>query len=633
MHNSDRRISMPRTKWTATVAVLGTTIALLMAGGPAVAKKGGAPTASKGLGVSEAPGQQTTDGAGTETSVPPTDYTATQGLSEPIYTTERKVFEVPAHDGINLYLEVEMPKDTPEGTLFPVILEASPYHGTIATRIGDRALPEPRVGGQSIGLSGYFAPRGYAVAFMDLRGTGRSEGCLDHLGGNDAKDLKTVVEWLADQPWSNGRVGMAGHSYVGATQVVAAAQNPRGLVTIVPSAGLSRMYDHQFQLGVPYFLQYAGPQWAYPYLSTLRHLPSVAGINEPVQGGEMGDNFGNDMEYFGCGWTQSAFTAGQGQVTGQAGAWHAARDWGDAAARWKGDVFMVHGVNDNAARIPNAEWFFKNREGRSTDKVWLGQWDHSSAQMNFRRMQWTTALHAWFDNKLMQRTWTDENGVEQEVDTGPPVEVFVNDMAAINQMQETFTTTSWPGEVGTIKLFANAADNSLSLTAPEAEGSRSYTSAASSGLVSSQPNGTFIEFTSAPLAEDVLLLGPPPEVRLKASITGQRLNMITTLYALNGGTRRAINYCAINPELRNGIYTSAPVIPGQEMLLEPQCFTIGSIVRAGEQLVFRVGASSPHHLGTWTADAQVTVFTGPGKTSLSLPAVTSPALYADVLAG
>jgi predicted acyl esterase len=595
-----------------------------MAGGPtALAKSGGVPKSSKGLGVVGAPGQQTTDGETDETSLVPVNYEQTQGLSQPIYETERTAHEVPAHDGINLYVEIEKPSNAPEGTEFPVILEASPYHGTIATRIGDRILPYPRVGNQPIGLSGYFAPRGYAVAFMNLRGMGRSEGCLDHLGGNDAKDLKTVIEWLADQPWSNGRVGMAGHSYVGATQVVAAAQNPRGLVTIVPSAGLSRMYDHQFQLGVPYFLQYAGPQWAYPYLSTLRHLPSVAGINEPVQGGEMGDNFGNDMQYFGCGWTQSAFTAGQGQVTGQAGAWHAARDWGDDAARWKGDVFMVHGVNDNAARIPNAEWFFKDREARSTDKVWLGQWDHSSSQMNFRRMQWTTALHAWFDNRLM--------GLD--VDTGPPVEVFVNDSAAINQVQEVFTTASWPGEVETIKLFANAADNSLSSTAPEAAGTKTYTSAASSGLISSQPNGTFVEFTSAPFEEDTLLVGPPPEVKLHASITGQRLNMITTLYALSGSSRRAINYCAINPELRNGIYTSAPVIPGQEMLLEPQCFTIGSIVRAGEQLVFRVGAQSPHHLGTWTADAQVNIFTGPGKTSLSLPAVTNPVLYEDVLAG
>ena len=58
--------------------------------------------------------------------------------------------------------------------------------------------------------------------------------------------------------WSNGRVGMTGHSYVGSTPSVAAAQRPTGLKTIVPSAGLASMYHHQFQAGVPYFLQWTG---------------------------------------------------------------------------------------------------------------------------------------------------------------------------------------------------------------------------------------------------------------------------------------------------------------------------------------------------------------------------------------
>jgi uncharacterized protein len=94
-----------------------------------------------------------------------------------------------------------------------VILESSPYHGTLADRDGRRILPEPRdADGKSIGLTGYFAPRGYAVVMMDLRGTGRSEGCLDHLGMSDARDLEQVVEWAAGQSWSNGRVGMTGHS-------------------------------------------------------------------------------------------------------------------------------------------------------------------------------------------------------------------------------------------------------------------------------------------------------------------------------------------------------------------------------------------------------------------------------------
>jgi hypothetical protein len=113
------------------------------------------------------------------TAGPPADYTKTAGLTEPVFTdiVREQVF-VPMADGKRLYVEVVRPRGE---TQRPVILEASPYHGTLADRDGTRILPEPRDDqGRSIGLTGYFAPRGYAVVMMDLRGTGRSTGCLDH---------------------------------------------------------------------------------------------------------------------------------------------------------------------------------------------------------------------------------------------------------------------------------------------------------------------------------------------------------------------------------------------------------------------------------------------------------------------
>ena len=87
----------------------------------------------------------------------PVDYTKVAGLSQPAHATERKSFEVPMTDGINLYVEVVKPKG--EGA-YPVILEASPYHGTVADRDGTRIFPDPRDGDKKLGLTGYFAPRG-----------------------------------------------------------------------------------------------------------------------------------------------------------------------------------------------------------------------------------------------------------------------------------------------------------------------------------------------------------------------------------------------------------------------------------------------------------------------------------------
>src|SRR5687768_6445685 len=86
------------------------------------------------------------------------DYLAVQGLSEPTHQTATESLRVPMADGVELYVEVTKPAT--EGR-YPVILELSPYHATTgAHRLG---LDE--------NLVPYFAPRGYAVAIADLRGT------------------------------------------------------------------------------------------------------------------------------------------------------------------------------------------------------------------------------------------------------------------------------------------------------------------------------------------------------------------------------------------------------------------------------------------------------------------------------
>ncbi|HEU4481319.1 MAG TPA: CocE/NonD family hydrolase, partial [Actinomycetota bacterium] len=408
----------------------------------------------------------------------PTDYTKVKGLSKPTFTkTTRKSFEVPMGDGINLYVEVVMPDPKAYGNKkWPVVMEASPYHGTIADRDGTRIFPYPKTkDGTSIGLTGFFAPRGYAVAIVDLRGTGRSEGCLDHLGPNDAADLKTVIEWAAKQKWSTGRVGLTGHSYVGSTPSIAAAQKPKGLVTIAPSAGLASMYDHQFQYGVPYNLQWAGPIFAYEQLAIERHLPG-------------GDNEGNDPQYFACGAPNSAATAGHGQYNGQYQQWHADRDHRKGATKADIPVFMIHGVNDNAARIAAAEWFFGERFNRKGDKVWLGQWDHGSAgnttcsegHPNCRFEQWQEALHAWFDKHLQRR----------KVDTGPPVEVFLND-------EKVFTDRAWSKPDRITTIHPDASDMSLGFKTPTEDGAATFTAMAGDGSV---------EFRSAPLKKDMLFV-------------------------------------------------------------------------------------------------------------------------------
>ena len=546
------------------------------------------------------------------------DYTKVAGLSQPTAKKVEKLeLTVPAHDGKELYVEVTKPVGA--GKL-PVVLEASPYHGPMADRDGKRILPDPKdEDGNSIGLTGFFAPRGYAVVMMDLRGTGRSQGCLDHLGPNDAKDLKTVVEWAASQPWSNGRVGMTGHSYVGSTPMVAAAQNPRGLVTIVPSAGLASMYDHQFQAGVPYNAQYAGPIAAYEAIALNRSLPP--GINT-IAAGTTGDNFGNDPQETGCGLPNSAATAGTGQITGQYQGWHAARDHSKGATAAKIPAFLVHGVNDNAARIPAADWFM-DRGARAGDKAWIGQWDHGSGFAPTRRgIQWPYALLGWFDKHLKKKG----------VNTGPATEVFLNDGATLDEAitdageRSVLMAAGYPVAKPSLRMFPSA-DGALVGSKP-AEGSAAFTG---------DPRGQVgldtgsVSWETAPLGKDLVLAGVP-ELTLAASVTSPQVHLIANLLDKSpDGTTRRIAQFAINPLLREGIDTVTPVIPGEVMLLKPPAFAMGHRLAKGHALVLEVKTSDPDKIAMSGADARVTVMTGPEATSVLLPVVSKPTIAADPL--
>ena len=540
------------------------------------------------------------------------DYTQVQGLTTDQYGTVKETLDLPMPDGTDVYVEVTRPADPsgqPLAGQFPVILEASPYHGTLADREGRRILPDPRdEQGIALGLTGYFVPKGYVVVMMDLRGTGKSDGCLDQLGAKDAQDLKATVEWAASQPWSNGRVGMTGHSYVGSTPSLAAAMNPEGLVTIVPSAGMATMYDHQFQAGVPYFLQWAGPMEAYEQIALERDLPG-------------GEHFGDKPEETGCGLPNSSLTAGEAQLSGQYTAWHGERDWREAATAADIPVFMVHGVNDNAARVAGMEWFTK-RDGRDGDKIWLGQWDHGSGCCPTRRgMQWTYALHAWFDKQLAQR----------DVETGPAAELFLSDGTfqggRTGDRTQIMNDSQWPPSGASMLTLHPAADGTLGTTAPALPGSASFTGDPT-GFDDPQGTGG-VDFVTEPMAQDTVLAGQPL-MDLVASVTAPRVHLIGTLYDESpDGERRRISQFAINPELRVGVATPKPVIPGQLMEMQPPGFAMAHNLRKGHKLALRFTTSDPDKVPTFAVDPRVTIATGPGGTVLQVPVVGAPALAAD----
>ena len=99
--------------------------------------------------------------------------------------------------------------------------------------------PYNKAGGK--GAAERFAAAGYVAVVQDCRGKFGSEGSFIPYN-NEGQDGYDAIEWIGKQSWCNGRIGMWGSSYVGATQWQAAVEQPPGLTTITPTATFSSFY-------------------------------------------------------------------------------------------------------------------------------------------------------------------------------------------------------------------------------------------------------------------------------------------------------------------------------------------------------------------------------------------------------
>ena len=87
-----------------------------------------------------------------------------------------------------------------------------------------------------------WVPHGYVCVRVDSRGTGRSPGYVDHWSPRETKDLYDCIEWAGTQPWSNGKVGLTGISYLAMNQWQVAAMQPPHLAAICPWEGVADHY-------------------------------------------------------------------------------------------------------------------------------------------------------------------------------------------------------------------------------------------------------------------------------------------------------------------------------------------------------------------------------------------------------
>jgi predicted acyl esterase len=419
------------------------------------------------------------------------------GLVGPFAHGDPEHAVVPSLDGVPLDGWIWKPR-LPAGIRAPVVLWTTPYLGTCSYQSvsGGNHLPScTGWGGSKSRLDsqdnfGALIDQGYAVALFSVRGTGDSGGCFDAWGPKEQQDQNVLVDHLAGQAWSNGRVAMTGISYMGATPWEAAIQAPKGLKAILVGGIVTDVY-----LGV------SSPQGAIRQRADVFEDGTGAfeSLVPPVGQAEMLLPYAPIAKDRACPGTADVFTAYTLASRGddRPETYFDDRRLSDGFANVTTAVLVAQGLQDNAfhAFQDDAIW---DRLPRAPKWFVLGQWGHTLAFDG----QLTDFPYAksWGD---LQRAWLDFwlKGLGQPPRTG--VDYQDTGMAW-------HASASWPPAEGRDEVLYLQGDK---LTATRGEGARRFTAApligAETACPTALPVAASLAYTSDPVAQPVTLAGNP----------------------------------------------------------------------------------------------------------------------------
>jgi putative CocE/NonD family hydrolase len=191
------------------------------------------------LGLAEGP--QPTDRATTE----PSPYEA----GEPTYGgVERTSRYLTMRDGVRIAIDLYLPEGLPEGERIPAILWQTRYWRAYQLRWPFRLFAD-----RTMEPVSEFVRRGYAWVSVDARGSGASFGHRPHpWSADETRDGAEIVDWILAQPWSSGKVGSYGTSYMGTTAEFLVVNQHPAVTAVAPRFSLFDVYtDIAFPGGAP----------------------------------------------------------------------------------------------------------------------------------------------------------------------------------------------------------------------------------------------------------------------------------------------------------------------------------------------------------------------------------------------
>lgn len=500
-------------------------------------------------------------------------YQKSPHASQPTYevVVEEKL-PVPMRDGVKLAAKVYRPKSAGK---FPTLL---------CRRYWQTGDEEAR----------YFAPRGYAVALVDSRGRGASEGKWE-LYVNEPKDGYDTQEWLGRQPWSSGEIGTFGQSYNAFTQLMPAPFGSKYVKCLFPIEGQQTCFGHIYNEGVMQLnmvfssgLYVTGRTAIGPHFPIdsphLKRLPLLKVVDEFPDAGYVRD------------WFAHAKYDDYWKTYGVAGKYH----------QIKTPAYFVTGWYDNLVRenFRNFQGFRHeggSKEAREGTKIAIGPWQHGGAGQQYElRLRW---YDYWLKN------------IQNGIDRDPPIRLFV--MGAGKWRTE----NEWPlARTRYTKYFltsggkanSDAGDGQLATSHPAANSpvdrysydplNPVYTTG---GQISTNPEvwgpkdrtevqkrKDVLVYTSEPLQEDVEVTGPI-DVKLFAASSAVDTDWTATLTDVYPDGR-AIHLCEgiRGATFRKSLEHPTPIEPGKIYPYTISLWETSNLFKRGHRLRLEIASSN-----------------------------------------
>jgi putative CocE/NonD family hydrolase len=517
---------------------------------------------------------------------------------EPAAGTTHRVRElrsvwIPLSDGMRLSARMWLPEDA-EDEPVPALLEYLPYRKDDATAARD-AIRHP-----------YLAAHGYAAVRVDMRGSGDSDGLLlDEYLPQEQLDALEVIEWLAEQPWCSGAVGMFGISWGGFNALQVAARQPPALKAVIAvSATHDRFTDDVHWCGGCVFQPML--DWATSMLAYSARPP--------------------DPLVVGAGWRDLWLSRLEGNrpfIESWLG--HQRRDayWlqGSVCADYSAircPVYVISGWCD---------WYrnpvFALLEGLAVPcKGLIGPWAHTYPDQGVPgpAIGFLQESLRWWDHWLK----AVENGIEDE----PCLRAWMTEPFAPGHHDELpgrwIAEPAWPSaNVETRTLTLTADGGLVAGAADEAElvirGVQ--TAGLDSGWIFSPDQSAedrrSLSFTSEPLNERIEVLGI---ARLELAFVSDcplALASVRLCDVAPNGVSTLVTRGQLNLTHRHGHQTPHPLVPGERARASVRLDAVGRAIPPGHRL--RVSISPNGWPRAWPSPEPVTLTVIAGSSYLGLP--------------